>query len=85
MTPKQTALKLQAEQVIKNMETRHFEAFYCATREEALSQALSLIEKGSVVASGGSMSIQEIGLLNYIKEHKEDYTYIDRSLAKNPQ
>ncbi|MCI5943769.1 MAG: lactate utilization protein [Eubacterium sp.] len=85
MTPKQTALKLQAEQVIKHMEKRHFEAFYCATREEALSQALSLIEKGSVVASGGSMSIQEIGLLNYIKEHKEDYTYIDRSLAKNPQ
>ena len=37
MTPKQTALKLQAEQVIKNMEKRHFEAFYCATREEALS------------------------------------------------
>lgn len=84
MTPKQTALQIQAEHVIKEMNKRHFEAFYCESKEEALSKALSLMEKGSVVASGGSVSIQEIGLLDYVKTHKDEYTYVDRALAKNP-
>ena len=53
--------------------------------EEALSKALSIIEKGSVIASGGSATIEEVGLLNYIKTHSEEYTFIDRSIAKNEE
>lgn len=85
MTPKESSLALQAEHVIKEMKKRNFEAFYCATREEALDKALSLIEKGSVVGSGGSTTVKEIGLLPYIQSHPDDYTYVDRSLAKNEQ
>lgn len=82
MTPKQKAWAIQAEHVIKQMERRHFNAYYCSTKEEALSKALSIIEKGSVIASGGSATIEEVGLLNYIKTHSEEYTFIDRSIAK---
>ncbi len=85
MTPKESSLALQAEHVIKEMKKRNFEAFYCATREEALDKALSLIEKGSVIGSGGSTTVKEIGLLPYIQSHPDDYTYVDRSLAKNEQ
>lgn len=85
MTPKESSLALQAEHVIKEMKKRNFEAFYCATRKEALDKALSLIEKGSVVGSGGSTTVKEIGLLPYIQSHPDDYTYVDRSLAKNEQ
>lgn len=85
MTPKESTYQLQAEKVIQAMKKRNFEAFYCPTKEEALNKAISLIEKGSVVGSGGSSTIKEIGLLNYIMSHKEDYTYVDRSLAKNEQ
>ena len=46
MTPKQKAWAIQAEHVIKQMERRHFNAYYCSTKEEALSKALSIIEKG---------------------------------------
>ena len=53
MTPKQEAWAIQAEHVIKQMERRHFNAYYCSTKEEALTKALSIIEKGSVIASGG--------------------------------
>ena len=48
MTPKQEAWAIQAEHVIKQMERRHFNAYYCSTKEEALTKALSIIEKGSV-------------------------------------
>lgn len=85
MTPKESAYQLQAERIIREMKQRNFEAFYCATKEDALQKAISLIEKGSVVGSGGSATIKEIGLLDYITSHPEDYTYIDRSLAKNEQ
>ena len=63
MTPKQKAWAIQAEHVIKQMERRHFNAYYCSTKEEALSKALSIIEKESVIASGGSATIEEVGLL----------------------
>ena len=82
MTPKQEAWAIQAEHVIKQMERRHFNAYYCSTKEEALTKALSIIEKGSVIASGGSATLGEVGLLDYIKNHSEDYTFIDRSIAK---
>ena len=67
MTPKQEAWAIQAEHVIKQMERRHFNAYYCSTKEEALTKALSIIEKGSVIASGGSATLGEVGLLDYIK------------------
>ena len=85
MTPKEKACQIQANHVIEEMKKRNFEAFYCETREEALEKALSLIEKGSVVANGGSMTLEEIGLLSYIKVHSEDYNFIDRSLAKTDE
>lgn len=85
MTPIENAYELQAQQVIKQMKKRHFEAFYCPTKEEALTKALSLMEKGSSVANGGSVSISEIGLLEYVKDHPEEYQFIDRKAAKTPQ
>ncbi len=83
MSTKQEAWKIQAKKVIKQMERRHFNAYYCATKEEALEKALSLIEKGSVIGNGGSATLKEIGLLPYIQEHPQDYHYIDRHQAKN--
>lgn len=85
MTPKESAYAIQAERVIGEMKRRNFEAFYCPTKEEALAKAISLMEKGSVAGSGGSATIKEIGLLDYVMSHPEDYTYVDRSLAKNEQ
>ena len=35
---------------------------FCATKEDALKQALSYIKEGSSVSWGGSMSVSEIGL-----------------------
>ena len=75
------ANEARAKTIIKNLEKRNMEGVYCASKEDALKQALSYIEKGSSVSWGGSMSIEEIGLIDAVKAG--DYQVIDRSIAKN--
>lgn len=75
--------RLLSEKLLKNLEKRNFEAFYCDTAEEACEKALSLMEKGSSVAWGGSETVKEIGLMDEIK--KGDYVLIDRDTAKTPE
>ena len=60
-TPKQLRNEKLGAKVVKAMESRHFEAYYCVTREDALKKALELIPEGSVVAWGGSVTMNEIG------------------------
>ncbi len=69
--------------VVKALENRGFEAYYCATKEEALEKAVSIIPKDNSVGWGGSMSINEIGLVDRLR--KDGYTLIDRDLAKSPE
>lgn len=69
-----------SKSLIKKLEKRNFEGYYCQTASEALELALSLIPEGASVTHGGSESIKEIGLLDAIKNG--NYQYIDRSLAK---
>jgi len=81
MSYKKEAYELTAKSIIKNFEKRKIKGFYCSTKEEALEKALSLIEKNSTVSWGGSMTIDEIGLLDAVK--KGDYKVIDRDTASN--
>lgn len=62
--------------LIKNLKSRHFDAYYCATKEDALKKALELIPEGSTVGWGGVMSAHEIGLINALKSG--NYNVIDR-------
>lgn len=66
-----------AQTVIKGLESRNMTGYYAASKEEALTQALSLIGEGSSVAMGGCMSAGEIGLTQAITEG--NYNYVDRS------
>ena len=62
--------------MIKNLERRHFEAYYCKTSAEAVEQAVSLIPEGSSISWGGSMSIRDTGLTTRLKEG--NYQVYDR-------
>ena len=76
--------KLQAMTLIKNLEKRHMKGFYCATKEEALRLALSLIPENSSIAWGGSESIKEIGLIDALYA-ANTYTLYDRAKVKPEQ
>ncbi|MBQ1409847.1 MAG: lactate utilization protein [Oscillospiraceae bacterium] len=67
---------LLSQTVIKGLQSRNMSGYYAASRDEALALALSLIPKGSTVTMGGSMSAQEIGLVEAVKG--PDYRFIDR-------
>lgn len=69
--------------LVKNLKNRHFDAYYCSTKEEALEKALSLIPEGSTVGWGGSVTCQQIGLLDAVRAGK--YRPIDRDACKTPQ
>ena len=69
--------------LVKNLQSRHFEAYYCDNKEEALKKALELIPEGSTVGWGGAHSAEQIGLMEAL--HAGNYSPIDRSLAKSPE
>ena len=62
--------------LVKNLKSRHFDAWYCATRQEALEKALELIPQGATVGWGGVMSAHQIGLVEAL--NAGDYRAIDR-------
>ena len=73
--------EFSAVKIIKNLESRKFEAFYCRDKNEAVEKAMSLIPKKSSVSWGGSVTIHEIGLIDRI--YKTNLTIIDRDKAKS--
>ena len=81
--PKKKYYEKRGQILVKNLRSRHFEAYYCADRREALSKALELIPEGSSVGWGGALSAQQIGLQEALLAG--NYAALDRSAAKTPE
>lgn len=79
-TPRELRNDLLGNKVKENLEKRNFEAYYCPTKETAIEKAKELITNDQVVSWGGSVSIDEMGLLEYVKENNK---VIDRDLAQS--
>jgi len=56
------------EKVAEALRRNNFDVHIVSGREEALKRALSLIPEGATVGLGGSMTVQEIGLLAALRE-----------------
>ena len=82
-TPKQLYYKKRGEILVKNLRSRHFDAWYCDTGEEALQKALELIPEGASVGWGGAMSAEQIGLMDAV--NNGPYRAIDRSKCATPE
>lgn len=81
--PKQLYWDKRGEVLVKNLKSRHFDACYCATREEALTKALEWIPEGATVGWGGTVTAQQIGLLDAV--NAGNYHAIDRDQCKTPE
>lgn len=73
----------RAEILVKNLKNRHFDAYYCETKEDALRQALALIPEGSVVGWGGSVTCQQMGLIDAIRGG--NYQPLDRETCRTAE
>lgn len=81
--PKQKYYNKRGEVLVKNLRSRHYEAYYCETKAEALDKALELIPRGATVGWGGAMSAKQIGLLDAM--NAGDYNAIDRDKTSTPE
>lgn len=80
---KRTYYEKRAQVLIKNLRSRHFDAYYCETKEAALRQALNLIPEGASVGWGGSVTAEEVGLIDAVRNG--NYRPIDRDTGKTPE
>lgn len=83
MTPKQIYYENAAATIIKGLEKRQMEGYYCPDRTSAVAKALELMPEGSSIAWGGSMSLHESGLMEAVCHGP--YKIIDRESAKTPE
>jgi len=73
----------RAQKLVASLHSRHFEAYYCETKEVALNKALELIPEGSSVGWGGATSATQIGLQDAIRTG--NYHAIDRESCKTAE
>lgn len=72
-----------ANTIIPKLNKRNMEGYYCDDSKAAVELVLSLMEKGSVVAWGGSESLKESGIMEAIANG--EYNLIDRLKATTPE
>ena len=69
--------------LVKNLRNRHFDAWYCDTKEDALAKVLELIPEGAKIGWGGVLSAQQIGLFDALRAG--NYDLLDRDLCETAQ
>ena len=80
MTTKELRNERRAQTIIKNLKRRHIEGFYCPTGADAVNKVVELIEDGSSVTWGGTMTVRDLGIPDALKR-RGTLEVIDRDLA----
>lgn len=68
---------------IKNLIKNNMDAFYVETSDEAINTLKTILKKGSSVAVGGSVTLDELGVLDILRNG--DYLFFDRYAATTPE
>ena len=84
MTPQELRNERLAKTIIKNLQRRHIEGFYCATAAEAVNKVLELIEDGCSVTWGGTMTVRDMGIPDALRR-RGTLEVLDRDLVKTPE
>ncbi len=67
--------------VVEALQKRHFDAYYCSTREEAIEKVMELIPTEDVVSWGGTATVDELGIKDLLRQRGQKL--IDRDTAAN--
>lgn len=74
---KKTVLGKRIEKTMKALEKNKMKPFYAETRQQALELVKELLQPGQTVACGGSVTLDECGILQLLRSG--DYHFLDRS------
>ena len=83
MKPRKEYYQTTAKELIKKLEKRRMEAYYCDNKEEAVAKIMELLSKGASVSWGGSMTLEELELKPKIIAG--NYEVYDRSGAETEE
>lgn len=84
MIPKEQRNEHLAQTMIKNLKRRHIEGFYCPTGKDAVKKVLELIEDGSSVTWGGTMTVRNLGIPDALRS-RGTLQVLDRDLMETPE
>lgn len=84
MTHQEQRNRRLADTIIRQLQRRHITAYYCPTSDEAVQQVSALIDDGSSVTWGGSMTIRDLGISECLKR-RASLNVIDRDTASSPE
>ncbi len=70
--------------LLSSLKRRNIEAFYCPTAKEAVEKVSSLINDGDTVTWGGSATIRNIGLPDFLKS-RGTLNILDRDSVPTPE
>lgn len=84
MTPKEKRNEQLAAQMIKCLNRRNMEAFYCPTAADAVRKVSELVEDGNTVTWGGSMTIRDLGIPEMLRS-RGTLEVLDRDLLDKPE
>lgn len=76
MNIQETRNSLMAEKLIKNLQKRHYDAYYCPKCNDIRDKVKELIPEGSSISWGGSYTIRDSGVTTMLKEG--NYHVFDR-------
>ena len=68
---------------MENLRRNNMAAYYVETKDEVPALVRSLMHEGETVTHGGSESLRECGVIDMLNSGVYDYTYVDRSAAKD--
>ena len=84
MNIKKEYYKNLANTVMKGFQKRFIESYYCENATEAKDLALSLVSENASVSFGGSVTLDETGVLEALR-NRRDITLYDRATATTPE
>jgi len=67
----------RVERLRPELEKRGLQVVFAEDRNSALSTLLGMIPRGSSIAHGSSTTLKEIGFIDYLMTHRQDYRYLN--------
>jgi L-lactate utilization protein LutB len=84
MTPKEQRNERLGAKMVKAMQRRHFDAYYCATASEAKAKVNELIPDGASVTWGGTMTVRDMDIPKMLQERGTLKVW-DRDKVETPE
>lgn len=71
------------EILISNLRKRNMNGYFVSNRDDAVEKALELIPKNSTIGFGGSVTLEQIGILDKLRTNA-NMILLDRTILKDP-